>query len=79
MDKLEIARALIDDAIEEKRRIAKVDADIEKLNKKYPERTGNYYNERWKIKSQFGREPKKSHVNDNIKTARRLLMDGRMA
>ena len=80
MDKLEIARALIDDAIEEKRRLEKVEADLEALREKKEQGkvSGDYWTQRWRIESQFGAVPKKAHINDNIKVARRLLMEGRV-
>ena len=80
MDKLEIARALIDDAIGEKRRLEKVEADLEALREKKEQGkvSGDYWNQRWRIESQFGAVPKKAHINDNIKVARRLLMEGRV-
>lgn len=76
MDNLELAREMINRAIEEKKKLLKVEADIEKLNDQ--ENTNGYWKNRWDIESQFGRIPRRSVVNENIKIARRLLLEGKV-
>ena len=76
MDNLELAREMIDRAIEEKKKLLKVEADIEKLNDQ--KNTNGYWRKRWDAESQFGRIPRRSVVNENIKIARRLLLEGKV-
>ena len=81
MDKLELALGLIADAIEEKRRLDKVTEEIKALDdlrKNGDVVMTDYWMRRWAIEGQFGAVPKKAHINDNIKIARRLLMEGRV-
>lgn len=79
MDKLEAALVLIQSAIEEKRKLEKIRTDHEALTKENGEHPlSDYWARYWKIENQFGATPKKAHVNDNLKVARRLLMEGRV-
>lgn len=81
MDKLELALELIKEAVDEKQKLDKVSKDMEKLNKERVKANyamPDYWTRRWQIEGQFGAVPKKAHINDNIKLARRLLMEGRV-
>lgn len=81
MDKLELALELIKEAVDEKRKLDKVSEDMKKLDKERAKANyvmPEYWTRRWQIEGQFGAVPKKAHINDNIKLARRLLMEGRV-
>ena len=53
------------------------EVQVRELTEERGKVSGDYWTQRWKIESQFGTVPKKAHINDNIKVARRLLMEGR--
>lgn len=79
MDKLVIAKLVIEQAIEEKRRLEKVEAELEALRKKHEKgKVSDFWSQHWRIERQFGRVPKKALINDAIKMARRLLLEGRV-
>jgi hypothetical protein len=68
MDYLKMAIALIQEADEEKKRLEAMNREIAKI----PPDT-DYWTLRMDIESRYNPTPHKSVVNDNIKTARRLL------
>lgn len=76
MDRLDMAIALLQEAKEEKERLAQYNKEYSKLSfygsPDYdPEENRRF----WK---KWSRVPKKSVINDNIKMARRLLLGERM-
>ena len=75
MDKLDIAIALLFDARDEKKRLESYNADRKKLP-----RVGEpgYYEALDKLDTKYKRIPTKAVVNDNIKMARRLLLEARV-
>ena len=68
MDYLKMAIALIQEADEEKKRLEAMEKAIAKIP-----RGSDYWNERYRVERQYTPIPRKSVVNDNLKTARRLL------
>ena len=68
MDRLDMALALIREAKEEKKRLEAMEKEIDKLPL-----TAGYWNRRYEIEARYKPTPHKSVINDNIKTARRLL------
>lgn len=71
MDRLSMAIALIQEAQEEKKRLAEYNAALEEV----PPYDHQYH---WKalneVYEKFSPTPKKSVINDNLKMARRLLI-----
>lgn len=74
MDRLEMAMALIEEAKAEKARLDKYNGEIQKLLKT----KGWTWQQRYEIDKRYSPVPKKSVINDNIKTARRLLLMARV-
>lgn len=74
MDRLEMAMALIEEAKAEKARLDKYNGEIQKLFKT----KGWTWQQRYEIDKRYSPVPKKSVINDNIKTARRLLLMARV-
>lgn len=72
MDKFSIAIELLTEAREEKKRLESYSADYERLPS-YSD--PDYYEKLLALDKKYGRTPRKSVINDNIKTARRLLLD----
>lgn len=68
MDPLKMAIALIQEADEEKKRLEAMEKEIDKIP-----RGDDYWHKRMAIEDRYKPTPHKSVVNDNIKTARRLL------
>lgn len=68
MDRLDMALALIQEAKEEKKRLAAMEKEIDKI----PSGSG-YWSRKYEIEARYAPTPRKSVVNDNLKTARRLL------
>lgn len=68
MDYFKTAIALIQEADEEKKRLEAMEKEIDKIP-----REGNYWAKRCEIEDRYKPTPHKSVVNDNLKTARRLL------
>ena len=73
MDNFDVAIALLREAQKEKARLKSMNAEIEKLSG-----SPDYWKARSSIESRYVSLPRKSVVNDNIKTARRLLMRERL-
>lgn len=71
MDRLSMAIALIQEAQEEKKRLAEYHAALEKVpSYDHPD----YWKALNKVYEKFNPTPKKSVINDNLKMARRLLI-----
>ena len=71
MDRLDMAIALLEEAKEEKARLAKYEKDYSNI----PKYGAPGYWEAWdKMIKKYPRTPKKSVINDNIKMARRILV-----
>lgn len=71
MDKLEMALMLIQDAKDEKKRLA----EFEEQKKHIPPFSdSNYWDAVVDLYKRFKPTPKKSIINDNLKMARRLLL-----
>lgn len=68
MDYLKTAIALIQEADEEKKRLEAMEKEIAKIKP-----SPLYWEDRAEIENRYYPTPHKSVVNDNIKTARRLL------
>ena len=68
MDRLDMAIALIQEAKEERKRLEAMAKEIAKIP-----RGSDYWNMRCNIERRYTPTPHKSVVNDNLKTARRLL------
>lgn len=68
MDRLDMALALIQEAKEERKRLEALKKEIDKL----PYVDG-YWTRRAEIEARYKPTPHKSVINDNLKTARRLL------
>jgi hypothetical protein len=68
MDDLKIALALIQEAEAEKKRLADMEAEIRRIP-----RGSDYWIVRDEIEARYKPTPRKAHINDNIKMARRLL------
>lgn len=68
MDRLDIALALIQEAKEERKRLEAMEKEIERIPQ-----GSLYWTRRAEIESRYNPTPHKSVVNDNLKTARRLL------
>lgn len=76
MDRLDMAIALIQEAKEEKERLVNYEkeyAEAWKLDREITD--GDRWKNRNKVFNKYPRTPKKSVVNDNLKMARRLLVD----
>lgn len=73
MDNFDVAIALLREAQKEKARLKSMSAEIEKLSG-----SPDYWKARSSIESRYVPLPRKAVVNDNIKTARRLLMRERL-
>lgn len=69
MDYLKTAIALIQEADEEKKRLEDMEKAISKIKPDTPERWRKIY----EIQTRYSPTPRKSVINDNLKTARRLL------
>lgn len=68
MDRLDMALALIQEAKEERKRLEAMEKEIARIP------PGSlYWNRRTEIEARYKPTPHKSVVNDNLKTARRLL------
>ena len=77
MDKLQMAINLLQEAQEEKERLKEYELDHAVLgtsmtNEEHHEAFCKFY-EKWH--GRHSKPPKKQHINDNIKMARRLLLD----
>lgn len=70
MDRLDMAIALIQEAKEERKRLEAMEKEIAKI----PGSGRDYWSMRMEIESRYNPTPHKSVVNDNLKTARRLLV-----
>ena len=68
MDRLDMAVALIQEAKEERKRLEAMEKEIDRIP-----RGPNYLRTRYEIEDRYSPVPRKSVVNDNLKTARRLL------
>ena len=68
MDRLDMALALIQEAKEERKRLEAMEKEIAKIPS-----GSNYWAIRREVESRYSPTPHKSVVNDNLKTARRLL------
>lgn len=68
MDRLDVVITLLQEAKEEKKRLEAMEKEIDKLPF-----TDGYWNRRYEIEARYKPTPHKSVINDNIKTARRLL------
>ena len=68
MDRLDMAVALIQEAKEERKRLEAMEKEIAKIP-----RGPDYWRNRCEIENRYSPTPHKSVVNDNLKTARRLL------
>lgn len=68
MDYMKMAIALIQEADEEKKRLKAMEKEINKLPI-----DADYWRKRMAIEDEYKPTPHKSVVNDNLKTARRLL------
>ena len=71
MDRLDIAIALLEEAKEEKKRLEAMQKEIARIPKNLD--VGVYWRLRREIDERYNPTPHKSVINDNIKTARRLL------
>lgn len=67
MDYLKTAIALIQEADEEKKRLEAMEKEIAKIPR------GSDWTVRYEIEARYKPTPHKSVINDNLKTARRLL------
>lgn len=72
-DNLKIARALIDKAIDEKERLAKLNAELDKLGDDHKD--SEYWTRYDRVRYKYSPTPRKAAVNDYIKLARRLLLE----
>lgn len=68
MDYLKTAIALIQEADEEKKRLEAMEKEIDKIPP-----GADYWRKRMDIEERYKPTPHKSVINDNLKTARRLL------
>jgi hypothetical protein len=68
MDRLDMALALIQEAKEERKRLEAMEKEIDKIPS-----GPNYWAIRCEIERRYSPTPHKSVVNNNLKTARRLL------
>ena len=68
MDRLDMALALIQEAKEERKRLEAMKKEIDKIGLGV-----GYWDKRMEIENRYRPTPHKSVVNDNLKTARRLL------
>ena len=73
MDKLDLAELMIQQALEERRRLTTFEAEIKKIHG-----GPNYWEERYKVEKKYKPIPHKSVVNDSIKMARRYLLEAYM-
>lgn len=71
MDRLSMAIALIQEAQEEKKRLAEYNAALEEVP---PYDHPDHWRAWDDVYTRFRPTPKKSVINDNLKTARRLLI-----
>lgn len=71
MDRLDVALALLQEAKEEKKRLEAMEKEIARIPKNLD--SGDYWRLRYEIEARYNPTPHKSVINDNIKTARRLL------
>lgn len=69
MDRLDVVIALLQEAKEEKKRLEAMEKEIAKI----PKGLDDYWRLRCEIEARYKPTPHKSVINDNIKTARRLL------
>lgn len=67
MDRLDTAIALIQEAKEERKRLEAMKKEIDKIPR------GSDWRAKYEIETRYKPTPRKSVVNDNLKTARRLL------
>lgn len=68
MDPLKMAIALIQEAYEEKKRLDAMEKEIDEIPL-----GSDYWTKRMEIENRYKPTPHKSVINDNLKTARRLL------
>ena len=71
MDRLSMAIALIQEAQEEKKRLAEYNAALEEVP---PHDHPDHWKALIEVYKKFSPTPKKSVINDNLKMARRLLI-----
>ena len=70
MDRLDIAIDLIREAREERKRLAKMETEIDLIPMSAPD----YWKRRYDIEAKYTPMPHKSVINDNLKIARRILL-----
>ena len=73
MNKLDIAIALLEEARDERERLEKLNRELDELRGQAVYGT-DYINKRWLIEQGYQPIPHKTHINDNIKIARRILL-----
>ena len=67
MDRLDMAIALIQEAKAERKRLEAMQKEIDRIPR------GSDWRVRYEIEARYKPTPHKSVINDNLKTARRLL------
>ena len=70
MDRLDIAIELIREAQIERKRLERMEEEIDKIPKTAPDR----WKRRHEIDAKYSPLPRKSVINDNLKIARRILL-----
>ena len=71
MDRLDMVIELVQEAKEERKRLEAMEKEIQKLAMPI---TSDYWSRRAEIENRYKPTPRKSVINDNLKTARRLLL-----